>query len=118
MYGIPDVIDQSLLENKELIQACFGSHDLILHFEHDATVSITSSIGKSGPNGSVENFPDLRRAALFVVGLLGRKVKSMQRVDSRTLLLQFDPELCLYIFDDSDQFESFIIKYGDQVIVV
>jgi hypothetical protein len=118
MYGLPHDVDLGFFEGKVLLQACFGAHDLILNFDGDVNITVTSSIGWASPDGSIQQYDDFRHSALQVLGLLNLPVTSATAVDAGTLSLQFPDGSRLYVYDDSKEYESYTIRNGDQMIVV
>jgi hypothetical protein len=118
MYGLPADVNLDFFEGKVLLQACFGAHDLILNFDGDVNVTVTSSIGWASPDGSIQQYDDFRHSAPQVLGLLNQTVASATGLDAGTLSLQFADGSKLYVYDDSKEYESYAIRNGDQMIVV
>ncbi len=118
MYGLPHDVNLDFFEGKVLLQACFGAHDLILNFDGDVSVTVTSSIGWASPDGAIQRHDDFRQVAPQVLGLLNQPVTSATAVDAGTLSLHFADGSRLYVYDDSKEYESYTIKNGDQMIVV
>jgi len=118
MYGLPHDVDLGFFIGKELSSVHFARHSLILHFDGDVSVTVTSSIGWASPDGAIQRHDDFRQVAPQVLGLLNQPVTSATAVDAGTLSLQFADGSRLYVYDDSKEYESYTIKNGDQMIVV
>lgn len=118
MYGLPQDVSVGFFEGKVLLQACFGAHDLILNFDGDVNVTVSSSIGWAPLGGPIQQSDDFRHSALRVLDLLNQPVTSASAVDAGTLSLQFPDGSKLYVYDDSKEYESYTIRNGDQMIVV
>lgn len=117
MYGLPKNFDGAIFTGEELQQVCIGRNDLILKFHPPASILITSSVAFISEHGERYAFEGLADAGRFLVGLLGQTVKSAQPAGRRVLRLEFSAGT-LELLDDSERFESFVIKRGQQEIVV
>jgi hypothetical protein len=118
MYGLPRDVSLGFFEGKTLLQACFGAHDLILNFDGDVSITVTSSIGWASPDGLIQQYDDFCHGAPPVLDLLNQPVTAAAAVDAGTLRLQFADGSRLYVYDDSKEYESYTITNGDQMIVV
>ena len=117
MYGFPSDIDLSFFQEKTLSQVCIGITDLILNFDDHVAITITSRIGWSDSNDKHDTYENFGNSAV-VVNLLGKKVISARGDANGTLSLLFGNGISFYIYDDSEQYESYVIKNGDKLIVV
>lgn len=118
MHGLPNNLDLSFFVGKELIQACFGEHNLVLHFAGEISVGVTSEVGVGSPGGACETAEDFRLLAAPILALLGQSVVAARREGEGTLCLRFAGRVELTLFDDSDEYESYWIRHGEVLIVV
>lgn len=118
MYGLPPDFDPGFFVGAELVQVCIGASDLILNFEPDVSLTITSSVAYAPAVGAARNFENLADAGRAISVLLGESITSAEAAGGGTLRLGFRSGAAIDIFDDSDQFESYLVKHGQQVIVV
>lgn len=118
MYGLPQDINLTFFNGKTLLQACFGAHDLILNFEGDVSVTVTSSLGCMDSGDNIQKYDDFRQAAPAVMVLLNQTILSAAGDEAGTLTLKFDGGGVLAIYDDSKEYESYTIKNAGQTIVV
>jgi hypothetical protein len=118
MYGLPKDINLEFFNGKTLLQACFGAHDLILNFDGDVSLTVTSSVGCMTSDGSIQQYDDFRQAAPVVVALLNQTILFAEGDKAGALSLKFDGGGMLTIYDDSKEYESYTIKNGGQMIVV
>ena len=118
MYGLPSRVSLSFLEGRTLLQVCIGLHDLILNFDGDTTITVCSSIGYSTMCGEVTHYVDFRQSANLLCMLLGKSILVARNGGGGTMALEVVNESTLYLYDDSADYESYMIKHGDQLIVV
>lgn len=118
MYGLPKDVDLGFFINKTLLQACFGVNDLIFHFDGDVSITITSTIGCMESDGNIRQYDDMTQAAPTVMTLLNQSVVSAEGDEAGTLTLRFDGDGIFMIYDESKKYESYVIKNGEQLIIV
>ena len=118
MYKLPKDIKLDFFIGKTLFSIDISVHSLIFRFDDGLTVTVMSSIGyvdSTGKTNQSENFCEI---IATLVKLLNQSVVSAEGDESGTLKLEFDNGGKLEIYDDSKQFESYVIKNGEQIIVV
>ena len=118
MYGLPRDINLAFFNGKTLLQACFGANDIILNFDGNISITVTSSLGCMGSGGSIQQCDDFRQTAPSVLELLNQTVLTAEGDEAGTLTLKFDGGGMLAIYDDSKNYESYVINNGGQMIVV
>ena len=118
MYGLPHDIDLTFFRGKTLLQVCIGAHDLILNFDGDVNVTVTSSIGCVDSSGITQNYSSFREAACAVANFLNQTAVFAEGNKLSTLILKFDGGGMLLIYDDSKDYESYTIKHERREIVV
>ena len=118
MYGLPIDIDLGFFSARTLIQVCIGAHDLILNFDGGVSVTVMSCIGVAGFKGTIRRHEDFRQAASVLVTLIDRTVASAQREGAGTLHLTFQGGGTLLIYDDTNEYESYVVTNGGQLLVV
>ena len=118
MYGLPSTLDLSFLCGKTLLQICVGGADLILNFDGDVSITVTSSVGWTNAQKAHDVYEDFSKAVSVVATLLNKPVVSSRGNPSGTLTLEFLGGVTLELYDDSKQYESYVIKHGSDVIVV
>jgi hypothetical protein len=118
MHGLPSNVNLDFFIKKTFLQMCIGANDLILNFDNDVSITVTSSIGCLDSTGKIHKGEDFLKIAPILGLLLNCTVVSVKGDKSGTLKLEFDNGGKLEIYDDSEQYESYIIKNGEQIIVV
>lgn len=118
MHRLPLDVDLSFFKGKPLFQVCIGANELILNFDDNVSVNVSSRIGFSGPLGSHDTYEELPRAAPAVVALLNDVVVAAEGDAKGTLTLTFRSGVKLEFYDTSERYESYLITNGDQQIVV
>lgn len=114
MYGLPKNFPYKSFQRVRLIQVCVGENDLQLHFDNDISLLITSSVRLLKDGGNYSNFA---AAATPVASLLGSEIVSSTSNGDKCLVLAFASDV-LEIIDDSEKFESFVVKIGEQKFVI
>jgi hypothetical protein len=120
VYGLPLNIDLSFLAGKVLLQICFGANEVVLNFDGNVTIVVTSSIAcRKGIVGHLcQKFQEYKSAAAMLLEFLQQVVTSAQGEEDGTLTLTFDDSSAIVLYDDSEHYESYIIKHGNGTIVV
>ncbi len=120
MYGLKTDVDLSPLKHKRLIQICFGAHDLILNFEDEYSILVTSTIrlrfDKIETYLEANDFSSMATALMSIVNC---QITDVCVVDSQTLKLVFSgASISLELVDDCANYESFTISGPDLRVVV
>jgi hypothetical protein len=120
MHGLNTELDTRFFEGQRLVQVCFGKHDLILHFDETAGIEllVTSSISSAVSGAELRRSDDFSDHASTLLACLDFLTTSVRVVDTKTLRIGFANGTTIEIHDDSEQFESFTIRYADKLIVV
>lgn len=118
MYGLPKNIDLSFLVGRELLQVCIGSNDLILHFDDRVSILITSNCHWKSISGVGVEIDSYAESANMICRPLGSKILNATSDESGTLSMKFSNGDAFMLFDDSQQFESYVIECPDRRIVV
>ncbi len=113
MYGLPKDFDGSFLLGRTLEMVCFTENQVCLHFGAETMIGIVSAF--SCNDEQVVNVPVF---GSNLMGLLGSSVRAAQGDESGTLSLTFDDGQTLKVYDDTEQYECYTIRYGDKVIIV
>lgn len=118
MYGLKNTIDLSFLLTASVSQIVVSLSALSIDFDKAIRLTIfsTFAVGLAGQpmtqfNGSTED-------ALALFPLIGDVISEAKATASGGLKVIFESGSVLEIFDDSEQYESFSIANGDQLIVV
>jgi hypothetical protein len=121
MYGRNTEIgtaDLSFLIGATLTQVCLGAHDLGLSFSTPPScgVMISSSFGIQTANSELIKH-ELTMGHLLRP-FLNRDLIAATWAEMGTLILTFDGNDQIHIFDDSDQYESYVIGHKGLTIVI
>ncbi|MGE0422763.1 MAG: DUF6188 family protein [Reyranellaceae bacterium] len=117
MHGLPKDIDVSFFIGQALTQLCFGGNDLLLNFDDNLSVSVTSRVELEalGTQSEIEDFK-AEGAPLLV--LIERTIEAATPHEDGTLELRFDGDMVLRLIDDSPHYESYVIWHGKETIAV
>ena len=118
MYGLPKDINLDFFLNKQLINISIGYHSLILNFDDYLSITVSSAIKCIDPNGLSLKGEDFRNMASTLAFQLTHTVVSVEGKEDGTLKLAFDNGRIIEIYDDSEMYESYVIKNDEQIIVV
>lgn len=120
MYGRNGEIgtaDISFFVGATLTQICLGANDLGVNFQDpQCSVMISSSFGIQTANNEIVKH-DLTMGHLLRP-FLNLDLIAATWAEMGTLIFTFDGNDQLHVFDDSDQYESYVINYKDLTIVV
>lgn len=117
MHGLPKDIDVSFFIGQALTQLCFGGNDLLLNFGDDLSVSVTSRVELEG-HGSRSEIEDFKVEGAPLLALIERTIEAATPHVDGTLELRFDGGMVLRLFDDSPNYESYVIWHGKETIAV
>lgn len=118
MYRLPKTQDLSFLIGVELEQVCVGRHAVILNFDRSVQISMLTSFAIASRRGELPvTHDDSVAGGSAMLACLGESVARAEATDDGGLLLEFVSGTTLTIIDDSEQYESFWIGYGDELIV-
>jgi hypothetical protein len=119
MYGLPENFDGSFLIGKTLEMVCFNVSQLYLHFSNHIIITIESSFSyRDADSQSLARPINVPVKESNLMQLLGHLISKASGDQDGTLTLVFDNGEVFKCFDSSKNFESYQIKYGDQLIVV
>ncbi len=118
MHGLSRNVNLAFFNGKTLLQACFGVHDLILNFDGDVSLTVTSSVGCMALDGRIQQYDNFRQVAPVVLAMLNQTILSAEGDEAGTLMLRFHGGGMLAVYDDSKEYESYTIKNGGHMIVV
>lgn len=118
MYGLPKNINLNFILNKAITSICIGQHHIILYFEDELHFYIGNDCKFVSKDKSTTIISDNKNSASVLIPLLESTITHYQTKENGDLILYFDSNDTLYLYDDSPNFESYLIKYGDIEIVV
>jgi hypothetical protein len=118
MYGLPSSVDLGFLSGRTLGAVCVGEHSLVLDFDKSVSITVESAVGCEDDTGTVQRYDDFRQAAGMLFAFLSQDVRVAERASQTTLVLEFENGKRLEIYDDSEQFESFVIRSEGEVKIV
>ncbi len=117
-YGLKPNVDLEFVKHKGLQQVCVGFGELVLNFDQNLRIIITSAIGLELEKKKRQTYEDFRQAVAAVSSLMGNEIKTVEPNTDGTLKLTFEGGQVLTLFDDSKEYESYVIKCGDKIVVV
>ena len=118
MYGLPKNTDLSFLLGKELQSVSIARHSLVINFDDDERITITSECTYQPNKGDTVQFENYPASASLICKLLGSSIVGARGAEDGSLALEFSNGDTFRIHDDSIQYESYQIKFGSRLIVV
>lgn len=118
MYGLPDNFDASIFLTKKLDLLCYSENTINLSFEGALSVTILRSfIHKRALHETAckQTLPVSKSSLMCLVGKVVCHVASDKQ---GSLTLNFDNGHVLELFDDSQNYESYIIRIGETEVIV
>lgn len=118
MYGLPKDINLDFFVGRTLLQICIGASDIILKFDESVSLTITCSIGFKEEGCDIRKYDFLSHSAVDIIKLLHKIVIGVNGLEDGTLILEYNDGNILEVYDDSEQYESYIIHYGDNEMII
>ncbi len=118
MHGLPKNIDLTFFRGKRLLQLCVGLNEVIINFDVGVSITAECRIRVDAPDGTSRAYIDSTDAATGLFDLLQRAVESVEGRTDGELILRFDNNWVVHLYDESAHYESYTIHNGDDVIVV
>lgn len=119
MYGVPADLDLAELYGGSLDQICIGPSDLQPRFSTGHHFSVWGGWKLVESNGAlldealVEEPGNRTRSGWRISELLAETVTTVEIDPPQSLSLRFNSGRTLTLFDDSQQYESFLIQPGN-----
>lgn len=111
--------DLDFLVNKELIQTCFGLHQLILNFTEDTSISIEHKLIYANKSGRSFTWLPGERNDVPLQLLLDHKITAVQTSPDQSFNFPFDNGDTLIVEAAKNTgFESYQITHGTKYYVV
>jgi hypothetical protein len=117
MNGLPTNLDLAAFLGAEVLQVCIGRHQLQIHLHERIQVAVEGGCILRGASPAAMHIEQYGEVASSLCRLIGAEVRSASRTEDGGLLLQFSNDLEFQALNDSEQFESFQIHFGDRVYV-
>ncbi len=119
MYKLPADFDGSFLKGKKLSMIAFSENSVVFHFEQNVSVCVLSSFIHS--TDLSEELVTLQRVPVTdstILQLLGHVTINVSSDPDGTLSMMFENGHSLKVFDDSSNYESYLISNGEEEIIV
>jgi hypothetical protein len=116
MYGVPANLNLRRFHGATLTQICLGEFQQQFHFiQPELSISVEGDWLVQSESGEVidKSAPNSERTAYRIHRLLGKKVTDHNLNAPTSFSLLFENGLSLFVFDNSDRYESFSIQPGD-----
>jgi len=117
MNGLQPGIRLTSFVGEELLQLCFGAHQLQIHFANRIQVMVESECVLQGMSPDPIRIDNYSSAASSLCRLLSAKVLSASRADDGGLLLRFANGAELHVLNDTQENESFQIHLDGKIYV-
>jgi len=118
MHGLKKTENVSFFVGAVLTNICVGRHDLILDFDNEARITIESFFTVSTGFLPSKIYEDFVEGCQALLPLLGELVADANVSSVGGLVLLFESQARLEIFDSNEQYESFLITYNGKQIAV
>lgn len=118
MYGLPPGIDLSFLNGLQLEGLMVGFNDLILHFDNETEIRISTTVTAVDPGAAPVDYAEARPAGKWAIDLIGDTVEGVQGEAIGTLTLRFASGRLMSIYDEDPHYECYTITSPNGLIVV
>ena len=118
MYGIPEDLNISELVGQPLDLISFSANTVHFVFGNEISITVESSYSYKIGEGDVVKQEKIPIKSSSLMNLVGSYIKSVNIKNSNELLLKFDKNSFLLIYDDNETYESFQIQIKDKNIIV
>lgn len=119
MYGLPAGFDASRFVGRTLEQVSFTANTVNLIFDQNVSLTLESNyehiLLDERHSSAIANIPV---AESQLMQLLGEPIRMASASADGTLILSFANGHSLKCYDDSSEYESYKISFGDEEIVV
>jgi hypothetical protein len=118
MYRLKKSEDLGFIVGSTIEQVCASNTTLTINGDRDSYIRIFSGFSITTRTQSCTVFNGSAEDASVLLQLIGDVVEAATATDEGGLRVNFRSGLILDVFDDSDQYESFVIGNGDKQIIV
>lgn len=118
MYGLPATFDASVLVGKELDEVCFTVNTITFSFKEDVLITVMGSFIHRDKQSTTINKQSVPVSSSSLMSLVGKAVQLAEARQDGTLSLHFEAGHTLVLLDDSQEYESYIIRIGDEETIV
>jgi hypothetical protein len=118
MYGLPVNFDMSVFVGKKLDLICYSANTINLSFENKTSITIMNSFMHQTSSDEMSQKQSIPLRTSDLVCLSGTAVDSAKGGQDGSLVLYFENGHILTIFDDSREYESYVIRIGNKEIIV
>ena len=119
MYGLSLDTDLSFFADRLLESVGISYNEAILRFGDDVSINIMTDMSHVSSAGEVTAvYKTITPSAPMLVRLLNCSVRKASAQPPGTLVLEFSNGERLQIHDSTPEYESYVIKHGEKVIVV
>jgi hypothetical protein len=118
MYGLPPDFDFTVFAGRRLEQICFAEYQINLHFDGEVGIGVESTFSYDSGRRQPTQVVEVPVTTSDLMGLLGHQVSEAREEKAGTLVLVFDNDHTLRIFDDSREYESYRVWVGQKEIIV
>jgi hypothetical protein len=117
MYGLPSDFDPDVFVGRELENVTFAQNLIVLRFT-GISVNLEGTVPYKVSPSSDEQYESPPVVQSSLVGAVGRTVEATELKSPKELVLRLSNGFEVVLLDDSDQYESYLISFGEREIVV
>ncbi|MEO5889699.1 MAG: hypothetical protein ABIQ31_05565 [Ferruginibacter sp.] len=118
MYGLPNNIDLNFLIQRQLLQICFGENEMIMNFDDNLSITLTSKCAFSFDGDNLQIIENYSTSASLICNLIGHFINEIKASENGTLAMNFSGNNIFILYDDDKFYESYWIKSKTSIIVV
>lgn len=115
MYGIPKDFDGQFIKDSVLEMICFSSNQIYFHFSKDILITLESSYSYYEKGKAPDELITVPVKKSNLMELLEKSVVEVYCTTAGILKLCFENNMILEFFDTTENFESYQIKYKNEI---
>jgi hypothetical protein len=117
MYGLPVTFDTSVFVGRELDEVCFTTNTITFSFK-GVLITVMGSFIHRDKQRTTANKQRVPVSSSSLMSLAGKAVRLAEAREDGTLTLYFTNGNALILLDDSQEYESYTIRIGDEETIV
>jgi hypothetical protein len=118
MYGIRSDEYVGFLIDQEVVQVCYGLHQVVLHLTNDVSIMLECEFRYEFAQHSAAGRAGAPMTASALLELIGLKITSAATTGDGTLRLAFSNSSTLFLFDSNESFESYALRSAEHEVIV
>lgn len=118
MYGLPENFDCSFFSGRIVEMLCVNANQIYLHFDRDVTLTLEGKYSLQKVDIALLKLVEVPYVEPDLFKLIEQAVSRVVARTDGTLSLTFANGFTLNCYDETNLYESYRIRNGDQITIV